>query len=147
MQLTSILKDCKITLGLTNVAAGTSAQSTSALDMSGFDGVIFIAVLNTVVDGSVLTLTAYDNATNTNSGGTAVTGGATNAVTAATSSNTVIVLDVIRPAGRYVYATLTRTAQNATIGGIIAIQYKGKGPDPITQGATVLASALSTPES
>lgn len=145
MSLKSILKDCKITRVMNAVAAGTSAQSTTALDMSGYNSVIYIALLGTVTDGSILTLTAFDNAANSNSGGTAVSGGAAAAYTAASDSNHYLVTDVIRPTGRYSYAQLTRTAQNAAIDGILAIQYNAD-TKPVAQPAALVAAALSTPE-
>jgi hypothetical protein len=52
---------------------------------------------------------------------------------------------VVRPSKRYVFANLTRTTANATIDGIIAIQYRTRNL-PVTQPATLAASALSTPE-
>jgi hypothetical protein len=144
----SMLKDCKITRVLNSVTAGTSAQNTSVLDMSGWDGVLFVALLGDVTSGSVLTLTAYENTANSTSSPTptAVTGGATSAVTAGASDadNLALIVDVNRPSKQYVYAALTRTTQNAVIDGVVAIQYKGRTA-PVTQGATVLASALSTP--
>ena len=49
---------------------------------------------------------------------------------------------VVRPTARYVYGSLTRTAANAVVDGIIAIQFRGT-KCPITQGSTVLASAIA----
>lgn len=145
--LTSILKDCKITRVMNAVTAGQTSQDSSVLDMAGFDGVIFIALLNTVVDTCVLTLTAKENTANSTSSPTptSVTDGATAALTASGNSNNVLAVDVVRPSKRYVFANLTRTTANATIDGIIAIQYRTRNL-PVTQPATLAASALSTPE-
>lgn len=143
----SILKDCVITRVMNAVAAGTSAQNTSVLDMAGFDGVIFIALLGTVTDASVVTLTAKENTASSTSSPTptSVTGGATADITAATDSNHYLVVDVIRPSKRYVYAALTRTTQNAVIDGVIAIQYRSRTV-PVSQPAALVGSALSSPE-
>lgn len=147
MRSGSILKNCKITRVMNAVAAGTSAQNTSVLDMQGYDAVIFVALLGAVTDASVLTLTAKENTANSTSSPTPtdVSGGATSAVTASANSNHVLASDVIRPSKRYVFAALTRTAQNAAIDGVIAIQYRARDL-PVTQPATLIASALSTPE-
>lgn len=145
MGLQSLLKDAKVTRVMNAVAAGQTAQSTTALDMSGYDAVLYVVLFGTVTDNSVLTATANENASNSNSGGTAVTGGATAAVTAATNSNNVMLVDVVRQSKQYSYLTITRTAQNAAIDGVIAIQYRTRSL-PVTQPTTVIGSALSTPE-
>lgn len=140
----ALLKEMKIKRVMNAVVAGTSAQSTSAQDMAGFDSVCFVALLGTVTDNSVLTLTINENTTNSNSGGSAVTNGATAAATAATSSSLLLVVDVHNITKQYVYATLTRTAQNAVIDGMIAIFYNARS---VPQGldATILAAALAIP--
>jgi len=53
----------------------------------------------------------------------------------------VLMVDVYDPALRYVFASLTRTAADAVIGGIIAIQYTAE-LRPTTQHASVIASAI-----
>lgn len=145
----SLLKDCVITQILDPVVAGTSTQTTDVLDMAGFDGCLIICSLGDVTSGSVLTLTAKENTANSVSSPTpvAVTGGATAAFTADASSadNKLLIVDVVRPSYRYLFATLTRATQNAVINSIIAIQYRGKSL-PVTQSSDVIASALSTPE-
>lgn len=144
----SLLKDCKITRVENAAAAGTSEIKTDVLDMTGYDGVLFIAILGDVTDTSVLTLTAKENTANSDSSPTptAVTDGATAAhtATAADADNKMLVVDVVRPSKRYVFASLTRTTANAVVDAIIAIQYRARDL-PVTQGSTVLASALSTP--
>ena len=140
----NLLKDCVITQHMNAVAAGTSTQtSAAALDMAGYEGCIFIASLGTVTDTSALALTVLGVATNVVSGGVAVTGAAAS-FTALTSSNTMLVVDVIRPATRYLYVTLARATANAVINCIIAIRYRARNK-PVTLDATVLASALAGP--
>jgi hypothetical protein len=145
--LKELLNQSVITQVSNGSAAGQTAVNSSVLDMSGFDGVCFIALLGTVTDASVLQLSAYENTASSTSSPTpvAVTGGATSAFTASTSSNSVLITDVIRPSKRYVYCTLTRTAQNAVLNNIIAIQYRARAI-PVSQPASVVGSATSTPE-
>jgi hypothetical protein len=92
-----------------------------------------------------MTATAKENTTNSTSGWTAVSGGATSSVTASTSSNTDFVVDVIRPKDRYVGVAFTRTTQNATVNAIYAVQYRTQSK-PVTQPTTVIGSVISTPE-
>lgn len=123
-------------------AAGTSAVTTSAVDMQGYEAVCFVADLGTVTDGSVLSLTAQDCAT---SGGTYTTlvdqagNNMASSFTALGSSNTVLATDVVRPQKRYVEGVLARTTQNAVVNTILAILYRAK-TEPVKQGTTVLAS-------
>lgn len=144
-----MLKDCKITRVANAAAAAQTEVLTDVLDMTGYDSVIFVALLGDVTVSSVLTLTAKENTANSTSSPTptAVTGGATAAYTATATDadNKALVVDVIRPSKQYVFASLTRTAANAVVDGIIAIQYRSR-LTPVTQGSTILASALSSPE-
>ena len=127
-------------------AAGAAAQTdltTDVLDMSGYEGVLFIALLGDVTSGSVLTLTAKGNSANSVSSPTPITQKATGAFTAgATSADSkVIMVDVYKPTLRYLFAVLSRTTQDAIVGGIIAIQY-GAHAKPTAQDASVIASAF-----
>ena len=54
--------------------------------------------------------------------------------------NELLVLDIYRPGERYVRAVVTRGTADATIDGVIAIQY-GPRVLPVTQDATVAAIA------
>ncbi len=139
----SLLKNVKVAyVAGAAVAAQTEVLST-VLDMTGYDGVMFIALLGDVTATSVLTLTAKGNTANSTSSPTPVTQKATSAFTAGASDadNTALVVELYDPALRYVFASLTRTTANAVVNGIVAIQYKAEFR-PTTQDATVLASAL-----
>lgn len=144
-------KDCLITGPLGYFAAGTVAETfAAAIDMDangGYDGCLFVALLGTVSDSAVSSLEVYESATNVVTGGTEVTGAlATHTdAGAGADSNGLLIVDVIRPKSRYLYATLTRTVANVVICGVIAIRYRGRTV-PAVLDATVLASALSTPE-
>src|SRR5579864_4384856 len=93
--LLSILKDALITRVLNETAAGQTALNSTALDMQTFDSVLFIALLGTVTDNSVMTLSVLSNPTNSNSGGTTEKAGT--AITAATSSNLVMATEAHKP--------------------------------------------------
>lgn len=139
----SLSKDCKITVVEAAAAAAQTELVTDVLDMTGYEGVMFLAVTGDVSDTSVLTLTVKGNTANSVSAPTPVTQKATDAFTAdATSADSkVLLVDVYKPAMRYVFASLTRTTANAVIGGIIAIQYNARSK-PTTNHASVIASAF-----
>lgn len=138
-----MLKNVKVTPVAASAAAATTEVLTSVLDMSGYDGVMFIALLGDVTATSVLTLTAKGNTASSTSSPTPVTQVATAAFTADATSgdDKALVVDVYDPALRYVFASLTRTVANAVVNGIIAIQYKAEYR-PTTQAATVIAAAM-----
>ena len=139
----NLLKNCKITMVAASSAAATTDVTSSVLDMSGFEGVLYIAVLNDVTSGSVLTLTAKGNSANSTSSPTPVTQKATDAFTAgaSTADDKLLVVDVYKPTLRYQFSVLSRTTQNAVVGGIIAIQYDASYK-PTSQDASVIASAF-----
>lgn len=139
----NLSKDCKITVVEAAATAGTSDLTTDVLDMTGFEGVMFIALTGDVTAASELTLTVKGNSANSVSSPTPVTQKATTTFTAGASDadSKVIMVDVYRPTLRYQFAVLSRAAQNAVIGGIIAIQY-GAHNKPTSQHASVIASAF-----
>lgn len=144
----NILEDFKITRVSNAEAAAQTEVTTTVLDNAGYDGVLYIVLTGEVTDGCVFTATAKENTASSVSSPTptAVTGGATTAHTAASNDadNVLFVVDVRRPSKRYQFLSVTRTTQNAVLDGIIAIQYRARKV-PVTQSASVLKSAKSTP--
>ena len=139
----SLLKNIKVTPVAASAVAAQTEVLTSVLDMSGFDGVMFIALMGDVTATSVLTLTAKGNTASSTSSPTPVTQVATSAFTAGASDadDKALVVDVYDPMLRYAFASLTRTTANAVVNGIIAIQYTAEYK-PTTQAATVIAAAI-----
>lgn len=139
----NLLKNVKISVVEATASAATTELVTDVLDMAGYEGVMFIAVTGDVTAASVLTLTVKANSANSVSSPAPVTQKATDAFTAGASDadSKAIVVDVYRPTLRYVFGSLTRTAQNAVVGTILAIQY-GAHNKPTSQDATVIASAF-----
>lgn len=126
-------------------AAATTAVNSSIIDMSGWDGVVFVAVTGPLTSTSVLTLAAQESTANSTGGMAAIAGGATPAYTAAgTETLNSFIVEVYRPQQRYLRAVLTRATANAVVDTIIAIQYCGTKLPP-TLDATVLAAAFVAP--
>lgn len=137
----NLSKDTKLTVVSPSAAAATTAIDSSILDMQGYEGVMFIALTGDVLDTSALTLTVKGNSANSLTVPTPVVQAATTLFTAdATSADSkALLVDLYKPALRYVFATLTRATANAAIGGILALQYSA-GNKPTTQDASVIAS-------
>lgn len=139
----NLSKCCKITVVEAAAGAAQTELVTDVLDMQGFEGVMFLALTGDVTSGSVLTLTVKGNTANSVSSPTPVTQKATGAFTAGASDadSKLLLVDVYQPVHRYVFGSLTRTTQDAIVGGIIAIQY-GADFQPTTQHASVIAAAF-----
>lgn len=136
-------KNIKVTVVEAAATAATTELVSDVLDMQGYDGVMFIALLGDVTDTSVLTLTAKGNSANSVSSPTPVNqASATFTAGASNADSKVLMVDVCDPALRYVFASLTRTTANAVVGGIIAIQY-GAEYRPTAQDASVIASTAA----
>ena len=136
--ITNLAKDTKTAAVLGYFAAGTTTRTSSVIDMANFDGVMFVFHLGTVTDGSIILMTIKGNTADSVSSPSpvAITGG-TSGVTASTSSNTLLIVDIYRPQYRYLFASVTITTQNCEIVGITSHQY-GARVMPVTQHATVV---------
>ena len=138
----NLSKSIKVTVVEAAAAAAQTELVSDVLDMTGYDGVMFIALTGDVTSTSVLTLTAKGNSANSVSSPTPVTQkAATFTAGASDADSKVLLVDVYDPALRYIFASLTRTVADAVVGGIIAIQYSADYR-PTTQDATVIASAI-----
>lgn len=138
----NLSKSIKVTVVEAAAAAAQTELVSDVLDMTGYDGVMFIALTGDVTSTSVLTLTAKGNSANSVSSPTPVTqNAATFTAGASDADSKVLLVDVYDPALRYIFASLTRTTADAVVGGIIAIQYSADYR-PTTQDATVIASAI-----
>ena len=139
----SLLKNSKITRIMAATAAGTTdTLSSDIIDMGGFEGVMFICKVSDAAATAVGTLTVQQNTANSASGMATLSGEAVAfTFAAADGDDDMLIIDVYRPQEHYLRAQLTRATANIEVGGIIAIQY-GAHEAPVTQGATVLDSAL-----
>lgn len=139
----NLAKDIKISYGLAAVAAANNTDSNTArLDMSGWDGVIFVAPIADSVQGGVATLKVEGNTADSDSGMAAIAGAAAAATSAGNDdlNGQVLVVDVYRPLKRYVQGVITSATQNIAFGDVIAIQYAGRVA-PAALAASVAAQA------
>lgn len=123
------------------VAAGTTTQTSSAVDMAGYQGVRFIVSLGAVTATGVPAVKASDCDT---SGGSYsdIAGSLGTAYVASTDDNKVWVLDIYRPTHRFVKCIVTRGTANAVIDGIVAELYEPRNQPAIDDATTVLGHKL-----
>ena len=128
----------KVTRVMNAVAAGTTDQNSSSVDMKSFDSVTFYVSFGTIVAAAVTSVkaqTSSDDSTFNDLKGTSIT-------VADTNDNDVVALEIVRPLERYIRCTVDRGTQNATIDGIIAVQTRAD-KEPVTHdSSTVVGSEV-----
>lgn len=117
--------EVKTIRGKAAVAAGTSDQHSSTIDMAGYDAVRCIALLGTLTATQVTKLLAQGGAAANGSDKAPITGAET-AAAADTDSDKILILDVIQPRQRYITFTIDRGTANAVIDGMIIELYKAR---------------------
>jgi len=130
------------------VAAASSTDSNSdILDMTGFDGVVFIAPIEDSVSGGVATLKVEQDVANSDAGMALITGASAVATSAANDdlNGKVLVLDVYKPQERYVQGVRVSATQNIAFGTLIAIQYNGRFKPPTEHASIAELVALVAP--
>jgi len=126
----------KVTVVIPKTAAGTTNINGTAVDMSGWESVEFIGVVDTLTATQVTKLKAQystDNSTFADLEGTALTAFADNA------NNKAGRLEIVKPRHRYIRPVMLRGTENAAISCVIAIQ-RGAHNEPITQDASVVSN-------
>lgn len=123
-------------------AASNTDSNSDRIDMSGWDGVIFVASVTDSVATGVGTLKVEQNTADSDSGMAALSGASAAATCAINDdlNDKLLVVDVYRPTERYVQAVRTSATANIAFGTLFAILYAGS-KFPVSDHATVLDSA------
>lgn len=110
------------------VAAGSAIDSNSdRVDMQDYESVTFITTITDSVDTGVATITAEENAADSDTGMATVNDGVTDAIATVTSAadddlnSKAVVVEVRRPGARYVQLKRASTVANIAYGEVIAI--------------------------
>jgi len=143
----NLLKNVKVDQILGYFAAGTTAKTSSIIDMQGYDGVLFVAGFGTLLETGTLNVQVLQDTDSAGGTMAAVAGTAAYTVTAADAllTHSAIAVDVYKPQKRYLEVTVTPAVANAVILGVVAIRYKGKmGPD--ANGDLLKATQLISPD-
>ena len=133
----NLLQNVKVTRVLNGVAAGTTNQNGTAVDMANYEGVIFIAAFGALTSTAVTGLKVQQGLLSDGSDGADLTG--TAQAIADDADNKLLAIDVYQPRERYVRPVVTRGTANAVIDGVIAIQY-GPRKKPTSHDSTVAGS-------
>lgn len=134
----SVSNCIKTTRILNGVVAGTTVQTSSAVDMSGFDGARFTFLMGAITAGAVTSCKLQQSSDDGSADAYADLAG-TSVTVADDDDNQVVVIDVYRPRERYLKAIISRATQNAVIDGILVEQYCGR-KQPTTDDATTVVA-------
>jgi hypothetical protein len=121
-------------------AAGTSAINATSVDMANFEQVTFIVPVGAIVSGAATSIKAQgssDNSSFSDIEGTSQT-------IADTDDDKTFYVNLVKPRHRYNRLVVSRATQNATIGGIIAIQSNPKSL-PVSHGTSVSGESHISP--
>lgn len=115
-------------------AAGQTAITSSAVDMAGFDGCLFIIPVGTLAAGAVTSIKAQQ--CDTTGGSYADLLGTSQAI-ADTDDNKCYYIDIQKPQEQFLKCVVSRATGDATIGGIVAIQYQKRSLGTASHGSNV----------
>lgn len=134
----NLLKNAKLTMVLAGAATGTSAQNTAAVDMAGYEGVVFFGSFATANAGNYANLaqSTASGGTYNDLEGTKVTPG---------DNGDSWAIDVYRPTKRFVRAETVRAGATTVTGDVYALQYGARKP-PVTHGATIDSETHVSPD-
>lgn len=131
LQLGRALKIIKV---MGAVAAGTTEQNGTPVDLSGYEGVLFVAHFGVITATAVTSLSADQGAT---SGAATDALAGSKVVVADDDDDRVAVLDVYRPRDRWVRPVIGRGTANAVINSVVAYLYGGKLESPARDASEV----------
>ena len=131
----NISRGVKFTRVLDAVAAGTSDQNSSSVDMKSFDAVTFVVGFGAITASAVTAIKVQgsdDDSAWSDLAGTAIT-------VADSDDNKIVLAEINCPQQRYIRVVVDRGTQNSVIDFGVALQSKANAA-PVTQSATVLGS-------
>lgn len=142
-----LLEHVKITRSLAAVAAGTTVQAGSAVDMAGYDGVLFVALFGTLTATQTTSLKAQQSSDNAVADDFSDLEGSSVGPMGDDDDGLMLALDVWRPVKQYVKPVVVRGVANAVIDGVIAIRYAARNKPTVQDITTLLASkSIVTPD-
>ena len=116
-------------------AAGTSDINSTAVDMAGFEGVMFLVQMGAIVSGAVTSVKVQQSDDDGSSDDYTDVEGTAQTV-ADNDDEEVFYVDVFRPRKRYVRLVVDRGTQNATCSAV-AVKYGPTRKMPTTHGTGV----------
>jgi hypothetical protein len=129
-------------------AAGQVARTSEIVDMSGYEGALFIFDFGTLIQNGTLTPVIQQGTDSAGANMAALAGTEAYTVSAADAALThsCLVVDVYKPRERYLRAVITPDVQNAVITGITVIRYNGSQRPDLNTGVLQMTQLFSPAE-
>lgn len=138
----NLFRNVKVTRSVDYTAASATSTDINGgiLDMAGFEGVAFVALINGTPTSAGFLMKAEMGTSSSLSTGNAVEidDSAVNVTTSI--ANGILILDVYKPQYRYVRCVLDRVTTDDIPDGVLAFQY-GAGNAPVTHSTADLYTA------
>ena len=135
--MANLSKNSKVTRVLNAVAAGTSDQTGSVIDMANFDSVTFYVAFGTITTGAATSIKVQQGQQSDGSDMADLAG--TSVTIADTDDNKIAFVEVNRPLERYVRVYVDRGTQNAVIDAAWAVQTAPR-VKPVTHDSTTVVT-------
>ena len=134
-------------VGAPVAAADDTDSNSDRIDMTGWDGVVFIAPVTDSVATGVATLKVEQNTADSDTGMAALSGASAAATCAVNDdlNDKLLVVDVYRPLERYVQGVRTSGTADIAFGTLIAILYNGKKLPPAEHASILELAAVAGP--
>jgi hypothetical protein len=119
--------DTKVSIGATATAgaAAATAINGAGLNMAGWDGVLVVVPFGTIVTNAVTSIKMQQSSDDAAADDYSDIVGTSQTV-ADDSDDKTFYIDLQRPTKQYVRVVVSRATQNATVGGVTYIQYRGR---------------------
>lgn len=134
----NLSKQTKVVLALAGAATGTSTLTTSTIDTSGYEGVMFVGSLATANAGN-FAKARQGQQSNMSDGADLV-----NTKVVPANNGDSFLIDINRPQERYVDLQIVRAGATTITGDVYAILY-GPRKMPTSHGSTILAETHISP--
>ena len=131
----NVSRGIKFTRVMDAVAAGTSDQNSSSVDMKSYDAVTFVVGFGAITASAVTSIKVQgsdDDSAWADLAGTAVS-------VADSDDDKIVLAEINCPQQRYMRVVVDRGTQNAVIDFAVALQSKANAA-PVTQSSSVLGS-------
>lgn len=120
------------------VAAGTTDQNSTGVDMTGYEEVTFIAAFGALTATQITSMKAQQSDDDGSADDYTDLAGTSTGPAADADSNKMLALGIYRPKKKWVRAVVDRGTANAVIDGIIAIRSRSR-LEPVAQDASMSA--------
>ena len=131
----------KVVRVMNGVAAGTTAQTSSAIDTRGWDGVKIYTAFGAITSGAVTSVKLQQSSDDASADAYADLTGTSISV-ADDDDNQVTVQDLYRPLEPYIKVVISRATQNAVIDGVFAVLYNGREAPSTDDTTTVVGREI-----